>query len=108
MRHKCERILERVARENGMKVLGWRDVPVDNQFVGPTPRSGGAGDSAGVSSALGDIFFNQKDFDRRLYLVRQRTENEIEFGQNDADSRRARAVLYLHPVGQSHRSTKGC
>src|ERR1700761_2317263 len=32
-RHLCERILERVARDNGMKVLGWRDVPVNNQFV---------------------------------------------------------------------------
>jgi len=39
-RHVCERILEKVARENGMKVLGWRDVPVDHAFVGPTPRGG--------------------------------------------------------------------
>ena len=36
--------------------------------------------------SFGDIFFNKKDFDRRLYLVRQRTENEIEFGQNNLTS----------------------
>jgi glutamate synthase domain-containing protein 2/glutamate synthase domain-containing protein 1/glutamate synthase domain-containing protein 3 len=80
-RHICERILERVARDNGMKVLGWRDVPVDNNFVGPTPRNVEPRIRQ-VFLSFGDIFFNKKDFDRRLYLVRQRTENEVEFGQN--------------------------
>jgi len=36
-----------------------------------------------VFLSFGDIFFNKKDFDRRLYLVCQRTENEVEFGQNN-------------------------
>ncbi len=81
-RHLCERVLERVARENGMKVLCWRDVPVDNKFVGPTPRAVEPRIRQ-VFLSFGDIFFNKKDFDRRLYLVRQRTENEVEFGQNN-------------------------
>src|SRR5579862_2921981 len=37
-RKQCECIFEKVALENGMVVLGWRDVPVDDRFVGPTPK----------------------------------------------------------------------
>ncbi len=92
-RHLCERVLERVARDNGMKVLGWRDVPVDNRFVGPTPRAVEPRIRQ-VFLSFGDIFFNRKDFDRRLYLVRQRTENEIEFGQNHLSSE-AREQFYI-------------
>ena len=33
-----QKIFEQIAIENGMKVLGWRDVPVDNRFVGATPK----------------------------------------------------------------------
>ena len=79
-RHLCERILERVARENGMRVLGWRDVPVDPRFVGATPKSVEPRIRQ-VFLSFGDVFFNKADFDRRLYLVRQRTENEVEFGK---------------------------
>ncbi len=80
-RHLCERIVERVARENGMKVLGWRDVPVNSDHVGPTPRAVEPRVRQ-VFVGTGDVFFNKKDFDRRLYLVRQRSENEVEFGDN--------------------------
>ncbi len=76
-RHLCERIVERVARENGMRVLGWRDVPVNSEFVGPTPKAVEPRVRQ-VFVGTGDMFFNKKDFDRRLYLVRQRAENMIE------------------------------
>jgi glutamate synthase domain-containing protein 2/glutamate synthase domain-containing protein 1/glutamate synthase domain-containing protein 3 len=92
-RHMCERILERVARENGMKVLGWRDVPVDQRFVGDTPKAVEPRIRQ-VFLSFGDIFFNRKDFDRRLYLVRQRTENEIELGQNQLTPE-AREQFYI-------------
>jgi glutamate synthase (NADPH) large chain len=81
-RKKCEQIIENVAKENGMNVLGWRDVPVDNKFVGPTPRAVEPKTRQLFISA-GETFFNKKDFDRRLYLVRQRAENEIEFGNHN-------------------------
>ncbi len=72
-RRTCERIFERVAVENGMKVLGWRDVPVDEAFVGATPKRV-APKIRQLFVAAGETFFNRKDFDRRLYLVRQRGE----------------------------------
>jgi glutamate synthase domain-containing protein 1 len=37
-RHHCEQIIEKTVREYGMTIIGWRDVPVDRKYVGPTPR----------------------------------------------------------------------
>jgi len=78
-RHECERVFEQVVSEYGMVVLGWRDVPVDHRFVGPTPRKTEP-KIRQVFVAPSVNFFNRRDFDRRLYLVRQRAENVIEFG----------------------------
>src|SRR5688572_15239935 len=37
-RHECEQTLERIARENDIEILGWRDVPVRSDKIGLTPR----------------------------------------------------------------------
>src|SRR5947207_13307553 len=78
-RQEAERILEGVARSYGMTVLGWRDVPTNENYLGPSPKA--------VEPrirqcfiGMGETFFNRSDFNRRLYLVRQRPENIIEFG----------------------------
>jgi glutamate synthase domain-containing protein 2/glutamate synthase domain-containing protein 1/glutamate synthase domain-containing protein 3 len=90
-RHECEQTLERIAHENGMMVLGWRDVPVNNGQIGPTPkRSEPKVRQCFVGPA--ETFFNKADFDRRLYLVRQRAENVIEFGSL---SKEARESFYI-------------
>jgi glutamate synthase (NADPH/NADH) large chain len=36
IRRQCEGILERMAEGEGQRVLGWRDVPVDNRVLGDT------------------------------------------------------------------------
>ncbi len=77
-RAQCEEVIEKVAEENGMEVLGWRDVPVNSDFVGPTPKKTEP-KIRQVFLGMGKTFFNKADFDRRLYLVRQRSENEVEF-----------------------------
>ncbi|HEV8378197.1 MAG TPA: glutamate synthase large subunit, partial [Tepidisphaeraceae bacterium] len=90
-RHECEQTLERIARENGMVVLGWRDVPTNNRSIGPTPkRSEPKIRQCFVAPA--ETFFNKADFDRRLYLVRGRAENEIEF---NAVNKAAREGFYI-------------
>jgi glutamate synthase (NADPH) large chain len=35
----CEGLLEKVSREEGLTVLGWRDTPVDVDAIGRVPRS---------------------------------------------------------------------
>ena len=83
-RDKCERAFEAVAKSNGMTVLGWWDVPVNADFVGPTPKLVEPRVRQ-VFLSTGDQFYNKKDFDRRLYLVRQRAENQIELGEEAVD-----------------------
>jgi glutamate synthase domain-containing protein 2/glutamate synthase domain-containing protein 1/glutamate synthase domain-containing protein 3 len=79
-RHICQSVVERIVGEYGMTLLGWRDVPVDSRHVGPTPLKVEP-KIRQVFVGMGATFFNRTDFDRRLYLVRQKIENELEFGQ---------------------------
>jgi glutamate synthase (NADPH) large chain len=85
-RRLCEQALENIVRQYGMVVLGWRDVPVNNHLVGPTARQSEPRIRQ-IFIAPGLTFFNRTDFDRRLYLVRQRAENFIEFGDFPRDAR---------------------
>ncbi|HEX8325784.1 MAG TPA: glutamate synthase large subunit [Tepidisphaeraceae bacterium] len=78
-RQVCEAKLEEMVEEYGMTLLGWRDVPVNSDVLGPTPRA----TEPRIRQAfigMGENFYNRADFNRRLYLVRQRAENDIEFG----------------------------
>jgi len=77
-RNECQVTLERIVREYGMTVLGWRDVPVDNHQIGPTPRKSEPRIRQ-LFVAMGKNFYNRTDFNRRLYLVRQQAENYMEF-----------------------------
>ncbi|HVT91073.1 MAG TPA: glutamate synthase large subunit [Tepidisphaeraceae bacterium] len=80
-REECERVLEDIVRSYGMTVLGWRDVPTNGKFIGPTPtRTEPRIRQCFVG--MGDTFYNRADFNRRMYLVRQLAENQIEFGEN--------------------------
>lgn len=73
-RFQCEGILERIIEEEGEKVLGWRDVPVDNRVIGDTAK--------GTEPTIRQIFVgttktSQEEFERKLYIIRKRVENEV-------------------------------
>jgi glutamate synthase domain-containing protein 2/glutamate synthase domain-containing protein 1/glutamate synthase domain-containing protein 3 len=78
-RYACEKLFEKVVADYGMETLGWRDVPVRNRCLGHTPRTCEP-KIRQVFVGMGEHFFNRRDFERRLYLVRQLAENSIEFG----------------------------
>jgi glutamate synthase (NADPH/NADH) large chain len=71
----CEGVFERVVREEGLAVLGWRDTPVDGSAVGRVARAS--------QPYIQQIFIGSPEsmdeaaFERRLYVVRRRVENEI-------------------------------
>jgi len=74
-RLQCEGILERIIREEGLTVLGWRDTPVDGSAVGRVAR---------VSQPYIEQIFvgspaslNEDAFERKLYIVRKRAEAEV-------------------------------
>ncbi|NDD39805.1 MAG: glutamate synthase subunit alpha, partial [Verrucomicrobia bacterium] len=76
-RHHCERVFERVVREEGHSVLGWRTVPTDNSTLGPT--------AVATEPAIRQCFIERnvrkaKDelaFERKLYVIRKRALTEI-------------------------------
>src|SRR5580693_5992388 len=83
-RLQCEGILERIVKEEGLTLLGWRDTPVYASAIGRVARAS--------QPYIQQIFIrcapemDEDAFERKLYVVRKRTENEIrESGIEDAE-----------------------
>src|SRR5262245_27478988 len=72
--------IDAIVEEEGLRVVGWRAVPVDSSMIGPTalsvipsfrqlfvddPGTDGRGGSAGI------------ELDRKLFVVRKRCEHEL-------------------------------
>ncbi|MFB3776748.1 MAG: glutamate synthase large subunit [Bryobacteraceae bacterium] len=71
----CEGILERIVREEGLTMLGWRDTPIDANAIGRIARASQPYiQQIFVGRALG---MSQDELERKLYVVRKRAESEI-------------------------------
>jgi len=73
---RCRETLERVVKEEGQRLLGWRDVPTDDTPVGPTAKA--------AEPVFQQVFIGRdpsiaddKAFERRLYVIRKRVEHAI-------------------------------
>ncbi|MEM7092872.1 MAG: glutamate synthase large subunit [Actinomycetota bacterium] len=72
--------IERIVAEEGMQLLGWRDVPVDPAILG--------GASARTMPRFRQVFLaadglSDLDLDRRCYIVRKRIEHDISLAAGD-------------------------
>jgi glutamate synthase domain-containing protein 2/glutamate synthase domain-containing protein 1/glutamate synthase domain-containing protein 3 len=79
-RLQCEGVFERIAQEEGLTVLGWRDTPVNGDAVGREARASQPYiEQMFVSRPPGSeaAGLDEDAFERLLYRVRRRTENEI-------------------------------
>jgi glutamate synthase (ferredoxin) len=77
------RAFEKVVEEEGQKVLGWRDVPVDNSMIGLSAKAS----EPFMRMAFiqrGANCLDQQTFERRLYIIRKRSVTAIRTA--DADS----------------------
>ena len=75
-RDLCEQIFERVVREEGQEFLGWRRVPVVESACGYIARR--------AMPAMRQVFIGRSAeiedvdaFERKLYVIRRRVENEV-------------------------------
>jgi glutamate synthase (ferredoxin) len=75
-RLNCEGVLERIIQEEGLSVLGWRDTPVNGDAIGRVARAS--------QPYIQQIFVGRPSdmddedaFERKLYVVRKRAENEV-------------------------------
>jgi glutamate synthase domain-containing protein 2/glutamate synthase domain-containing protein 1/glutamate synthase domain-containing protein 3 len=82
---ECELLLEETIRQEGLRVLGWRKVPVDLSACGDVARE--------VVPEIRQIFVgrghngqSQAELERKLYIVRKRAERSVrESGMRDAN-----------------------
>jgi glutamate synthase domain-containing protein 2/glutamate synthase domain-containing protein 1/glutamate synthase domain-containing protein 3 len=74
-RLQCEGIFERIAREEGLAVLGWRDTPVNGDSIGREARASQPYIEQLFVGCPKDL--DEEAFERLLYKVRRRTENEV-------------------------------
>src|SRR4051794_19776275 len=73
-RSKLEALLERNVRVEGQIVLGWRDVPIDEEHVGTTANSTRP-EIRQLFIAAGPGFMDDQDaFERKLYVIRRVVE----------------------------------
>ncbi len=71
----CEGIVERIVREEGLSVLGWRDTPIDVDSIGRIARvSQPYIEQVFIQHALG---MDEDALERKLYVIRKRAEAEI-------------------------------
>jgi glutamate synthase domain-containing protein 2/glutamate synthase domain-containing protein 1/glutamate synthase domain-containing protein 3 len=75
-KNQCERIFEKVIREEGQKLLGWRRLPVDEKAPGEVARSV-MPDVRQIFIGAGRKAADQDTFERRLYAIRKRVEQRV-------------------------------
>jgi glutamate synthase domain-containing protein 2/glutamate synthase domain-containing protein 1/glutamate synthase domain-containing protein 3 len=71
----CEGIVERIAREEGLTVLGWRDTPINSDAIGRTARASQPYIEQVFLRGAHDL--TQDELERVLYVVRRRAETEV-------------------------------
>jgi glutamate synthase (NADPH) large chain len=95
-RSEIRAIVERVLEEEGLTLLGWRDVPVDNSDLGEAVKA--------VEPVHNQVFLgrgpgvvDEDDFERRLYVARKVVSNAIYAAGNPA-------MAEYYPVSMSCRT----
>ena len=75
-RENCEKGLEAIIEKEGMELLGWRTVPVDDSMLGNAAKA--------AMPYIRQLFIKRApglktelDFERKLYVVRKRAEKEL-------------------------------
>lgn len=96
-RKDTRKIFERIIEEEGQRILGWRTVPVNDSFVGDEAKKTKPFIRQ-VIIAPAESVKDQDEFERRLYVIRKRTEIEIAKSMKNQDfyicSLSSRTIIY--------------
>jgi glutamate synthase (NADPH/NADH) large chain len=70
----CEKLLAEILVEEGLRLLGWRDVPVKSDQIGAQART--------TEPFMRQVFIardalNEAQFERKLYVIRKRVEKAV-------------------------------
>jgi glutamate synthase domain-containing protein 1 len=76
-RLQCEGVFERIAREEGLTVLGWRDTPLNGMSIGREARASQPYIEQFFVGLPAELELDEDGFERLLYRIRRRAEKEI-------------------------------
>jgi glutamate synthase (ferredoxin) len=82
VRERSRQLFEKIVAEEGQKVLGWRDVPTDNSSLGNTAKASEPFVRQVFIQRAADLA-DETAFDRKLYVIRKRSQHEIRATQVD-------------------------
>jgi len=91
-RRLCEGIVEKIARDEGLSILGWRDTPINGTAIGR--------DAQGSQPYIQQIFLGrvkgmtEDQLERKLYIVRKRVEADPAAKGVYIPSLSARTIVY--------------
>ncbi|WP_447601959.1 glutamate synthase large subunit [Nitrospira sp. Nam80] len=73
-RKQCETLISGIVKEEGAKLIGWRDVPVKSDAIGRQAHK--------TEPFMRQVFiargiFNEEQFERKLYIIRKRIEKAV-------------------------------
>jgi glutamate synthase (ferredoxin) len=97
-RRECELLFERIVKEEGQRVLGWRTVPIDDSDIGPTAKAS--------RPVVRQIFIARDEgisddlaFERKLYVIRKRVSKGAKRGIHErgmfyVSSLSSRTIVY--------------
>ena len=81
IRGKCEKLLADTVAEGGLRPLGWRDVPSDNDCLGDIARSS---EPVIRQLLIGGNGLDDEELERRLFVTRKRAEHRARKQYGDA------------------------
>src|SRR5207247_7679739 len=76
-RQQCERAFEKIVKEEGLKILGWRTVPTDHSSLGATAKASEPLIRQ-VFIARGRGLNDYIEFERMLYVIFLRSVDTIQ------------------------------
>ena len=95
-RATCEKIIVDLIRDEGQKLLGWRDVPVENAGLGESVKV--------IEPCIRQVFVGAADgldpdaFERKLYVIRRLFEAAVRRTGASATCRACRAAPSCTPA----------
>lgn len=88
-------ITEAIVEEENIRILGWRDVPINPNVLGNSAKqTQPVIRQLFVAPKTSIDFFNNEDFERKLYVIRRRIELLIGFPEFAIPSFSSRTIVY--------------
>jgi glutamate synthase (ferredoxin) len=104
-RDAIKSLIARIVEEEGQRLLGWREVPIDDRLVGPSAKAAapafeqvfiGAGDALTAGEPEGSpLQDSAARFERKLYVIRKRAERAVDALKINVLARRAFYIVSL-------------